>query len=78
MIAEAYEAGWNEALEKTGAKLSSKARSALPSSDFVFPKSRKFPIEDKAHARNALAREHFAENPSAVERAVHAKYPGIK
>lgn len=49
-----------------------------------------FPIPDAAHARNALARVHqYSSAPSwyngtlsslqsAVSKAVHAKYPGIK
>lgn len=36
-----------------------------------------FPIQDKAHARNALARAHFAKNPEAIRKKVHAKFPGI-
>ena len=36
-----------------------------------------FPINDKAHARNALARAHFAKNPNAIRAKVHAKYPEI-
>lgn len=37
-----------------------------------------FPIGDMAHARNALARAHFAKNPSAIKGKVYAKYPGLK
>jgi hypothetical protein len=36
-----------------------------------------FPIGDKAHARNALARAHFAKNPSAIKAKVHKKYPEL-
>lgn len=36
--------------------LSSQAREALPDSDFALPEKRKYPIHDKAHVRNALAR----------------------
>jgi len=37
-----------------------------------------FPINDIAHARNALARAHFAPNPSALKAAVYRKYPELK
>lgn len=61
------------------AKLTSKSRNSLPSSDFALP-GRRYPIEDKAHARNALAR--IAQHGTAAEKArvraaVHRKYPGI-
>ena len=36
--------------------LSSQARKKLPDSAFALPKKRKYPIHDKAHVRNALAR----------------------
>lgn len=38
------------------AKLTSKARKALPKSDFGEPGKQKFPMPDKAHAANAKAR----------------------
>ena len=38
------------------AKLNAAKRNALPSSDFVFPGTRKYPIEDAAHARDAKSR----------------------
>jgi hypothetical protein len=61
------------------AKLTTKKRKSLSSKSFVFPKSRKFPIEDKAHARDALSRA--AHKGGSVEEkvkaAVHKKYPGI-
>ena len=37
------------------AKLTTKARNKLPKSDFAGP-GRSYPVEDKAHARNAKAR----------------------
>lgn len=37
-----------------------------------------FPINDKAHAKNALARAHYAPNPSGVRSAVYKKYPALK
>jgi hypothetical protein len=61
------------------AKLTSKKRNALPAKDFVFPKQRKFPIEDASHARNALSRAGAKGGAveSKVRAAVHRKYPGI-
>jgi len=38
------------------AKLTSKGRGKLPTSDFGMPKERKYPMPDKAHAANAKAR----------------------
>lgn len=59
-------------------KLSSKARNALPGKDFAGPK-RSFPIPDKSHARNALARV-SNKSPAVkaeVRGAVSRKYPGL-
>ena len=36
-------------------KLTYEERKELPKSEFVFPKTRRYPIEDAAHARDALA-----------------------
>ena len=61
------------------AKLTAKARKAIPSKSFALP-GRKYPIEDASHARNALARvsQHGSSSQKAAVRAkVHAKYPGI-
>ncbi len=61
-------------------KLTSAERRALPARDFVFPKQRKYPIEDAGHARDALSRA--AHKGGAVQAKVRAavkrKYPGIK
>lgn len=38
------------------AKLTTKARKALPSSSFGMPGSQKYPMPDKVHAANAKAR----------------------
>jgi hypothetical protein len=62
------------------AKLTAKARKALPKSDFVEPGDRKYPIHDEAHARNALARVAQHGTPAEQERvraAVHKKFPKI-
>lgn len=61
------------------AKLTSKQRNSLPASDFVFPKQRKFPIEDETHGRDALPRA-GAKGGSVekkVRAAVHRKFPTI-
>ena len=38
------------------AKLTSAKRNKIPASDFGLPASRKYPVNDKAHAANAKAR----------------------
>lgn len=61
------------------AKLTTKARKAIPTKSFALP-GRRYPIEDKNHARNALARVSQHGTPaekSRVRAAVHRKYPGI-
>lgn len=37
-----------------------------------------FPIPDLAHARNALARAHFAPNPEGIKARVYKMYPELK
>lgn len=37
-------------------KLTAAKRNKIPASKFAEPKERKYPIEDKAHAKNAKAR----------------------
>lgn len=61
------------------AKLSYRDRKNLPSSTFVFPKERKFPINDVSHARNALSRAGAKGGvvEQKVRSAVHSKFPGI-
>lgn len=61
------------------AKLTAKARKKIPAKDFALGKGH-YPIEDKAHARNALSRVSQFGSPSEkarVRAAVHRKYPGI-
>lgn len=36
-----------------------------------------FPIPDLAHARNALARAHFAPNPEGIKAKVYRMYPEL-
>jgi hypothetical protein len=61
------------------AKLTSKARKALPTSTFALP-GRRYPIEDPGHARNALSRvsqNGSPEEKAKVRAAVKSKYPNI-
>lgn len=61
-------------------KLTAKARKKIPTKDFAGP-DRSYPIENKNHARNALARvaQHGSPDLQAKVRAkVSKKYPGIK
>lgn len=60
------------------AKLSTKARNALPSSAFVFPSDRRYPIHDISHARNALARSSGKPEEGTVRAAVYRRYPELK
>jgi hypothetical protein len=46
-------------------------------SDFVFPKTHSYPIEDVAHARDALARSSGKPQHDAVVDAVSQRYPDI-
>ena len=62
-------------------KLTYQERKHLPSKSFVFPKERKYPIQDEAHARDALSRVSADGTPAekeAVRREVARRYPGIK
>ncbi len=61
------------------AKMTEAQRDKLPSSSFAGP-NRSYPINDKAHARNALARVSQFGSPALkakVREAVHRKFPGI-
>lgn len=62
------------------AKLTTKARAGIKSSNFAGP-DRSYPVEDASHARNALARVSQFGSPalkSKVRAKVKAKYPGMK
>ncbi|MGC2403547.1 MAG: DUF6582 domain-containing protein [Acidobacteriaceae bacterium] len=62
------------------AKLTSAARKAVPTKSFAEPDKRKYPIENEAHARNALARVAQSGTPAEkakVKAAVKKKYPSI-
>ena len=58
-------------------KLTYAKRENLSKSDFVFPKTRRYPIEDATHARDALARSSGKPEHAAVVAAVRQKYPEI-
>ena len=58
-------------------KLTNTEREALPKGNFAFPKTRRYPIEDAAHARDALARSSGKPEHAAVVTAVRRKYPEI-
>ena len=70
-----------EGLERPGVdrmtKLTHDEREDLPKADFVFPKTRRYPIEDAAHARDALARSSGKPEHAAVVEAVKRKFPDI-
>ncbi len=53
-------------------KLTSEARKRLPDSDFALPGGR-FPIEDKAHARDAKARASQSYNAGRLSATAKAK-----
>jgi hypothetical protein len=67
------------------AKLSYQERKKMPKKEFAVPSTREggkggYPIPDKSHARNALARvsQFGSSSQKALVRAkVHSKYPGI-
>ncbi len=61
------------------AKLTPKARNALPKNSFAGP-DRSYPVEDASHARNALARVSQFGTPAVkaqVRAKVARKFPGI-
>lgn len=48
------------------AKLTTTRRNDLPTSDFGMPGERKYPMPDKSHARNALARVSQAQHEGKI------------
>jgi hypothetical protein len=65
----------------TKGKLTAEERKEIPKQDFAVkskaPGSGSYPIEDKAHARNALARSSGKPVAGQVRAAVERKYPGL-
>jgi Family of unknown function (DUF6582) len=62
------------------ARLSYQQRKHMTSSTFAEPAKRKYPINDKSHARNALARvSQFGSSSekAAVLAKVHRKFPSV-
>ncbi len=63
------------------ARLTYRQRQKLPGRDFAIPSERKYPIENKAHARDALARV-SANGTKKEEReviaAVKRRYKSIR
>ena len=60
--------------------LSTKQRKKLSKKEFALPGKRKYPIPDKAHARNALARvaQHgTSAEQKQVKAAVKRRFPSI-
>ncbi len=53
--------------------LTTKRRNKLPKSDFGMPGERKFPMPDKAHARNAKSRASEMENKGRLSSSSKAK-----
>jgi hypothetical protein len=52
----------------------------MPTGEFALP-GRRYPVEDKAHARNALSRVSQDGTPAekaTVRRKVHRLFPGLK
>ena len=58
-------------------KLTAKKRKAIPKAEFGEPGKRKYPMEDKAHARNAKARasemEHKGKMSKSEEKKIDSK-----
>lgn len=67
--------GWRNA---DLSKLDAKARKRIDPSNFVFPKSKRYPIHDVSHARNALSRASGKPEEKVVRAAVVRKYPHLK
>lgn len=67
--------------EATAATLTTPQRKNLSKSSFVFPDkapgSGSYPIHDRAHAANALARSAGKPEAAAVKRKVCSRYPDL-
>ena len=65
--------------EKQANVLTAASRAKIKAKNFALP-GRRYPIENAAHARNALARVSQHGSPAekaAVRSKVHKKFPGI-
>jgi hypothetical protein len=54
-------------------KLTTKERKSLKSSEFALPEARKYPIQDKSHAKNAKSRASQMENAGKISQATKDK-----
>lgn len=54
-------------------KLTTKMRTKIPKAEFGLPGERKYPMEDKNHARNAKARASEMENKGKLSSSNKAK-----
>lgn len=71
---------WLAERELLERKLTASTRNRLDGDEFAEPGQRKYPIEDRSHARNALTRVSQFGSPQEkkkVRAAVHRKYPEI-
>jgi hypothetical protein len=62
------------------AKLSARGRNRLSKGKFAIPSKRKYPIHDRRHAANAMARvkQHGSSSEKAtVRRKVCSRYPSL-
>lgn len=55
------------------AKLTTNKRNKIPKGEFGLPGERKYPMEDKAHARNAKARASQMEKKGKLSESSKAK-----
>jgi hypothetical protein len=55
------------------AELKAKTRNKLPKSEFGMPGERKYPLNDKSHARNAKARASEMANKGKISESTKAK-----
>tara|TARA_R110002020_G_scaffold30453_4_gene95969 strand:- start:2400 stop:2594 length:195 start_codon:yes stop_codon:yes gene_type:complete len=60
-------------------KLTTNKRNRMRASSFALPEQRAYPINDKAHARNALSRLHNATpaEQKKIKAAIKSRYPGL-
>jgi hypothetical protein len=63
--------------EKKGESGAYKYQGTKAGSAYAGP-DKTFPMGDVKHARNALARAHYAKNPEGVKEKVYAKYPALE
>jgi len=59
------------------AVLDAKKRKSLPKQSFALPGKRGYPIHDRSHAANALARSKGKPEEATVKRAVCKRYPDL-